>query len=83
MSSLRDPAEYVSKAEHRWAGHIVRRTDDRWTLSTLERIPRKAKRPRRMSPTRCAGIDQLNSQLVIIGSEPRERLRRGSTPTRG
>ncbi|KAK6755766.1 hypothetical protein RB195_014262 [Necator americanus] len=25
MSRLRDPAEYVSKANHRWAGHIMRR----------------------------------------------------------
>ncbi|KAK6738656.1 hypothetical protein RB195_020647 [Necator americanus] len=31
MSRLRDPAEYVSKAKHRWAGHIMRRIDDRWT----------------------------------------------------
>ncbi|KAK6728975.1 hypothetical protein RB195_006185 [Necator americanus] len=26
MSRLRDPAEYVSKAKHRWAGHIMRRS---------------------------------------------------------
>ncbi|KAK6754360.1 hypothetical protein RB195_013390 [Necator americanus] len=36
MSRLRDPAEYVSKAKHRWAGHIMRRIDDRWTKRTLE-----------------------------------------------
>ncbi|KAK6755730.1 hypothetical protein RB195_014241 [Necator americanus] len=29
MSRLRDPAEYVSKAKHGWAGHIMRRIDDR------------------------------------------------------
>ncbi|KAK6762840.1 hypothetical protein RB195_023517 [Necator americanus] len=29
MSRLRDPAEYISKAKHRWAGHIMRRIDDR------------------------------------------------------
>ncbi|KAK6762716.1 hypothetical protein RB195_023433 [Necator americanus] len=46
MSCLHDPAEYVSKAKHRWAGHIIRRIDDRWTKRTLERIPRDAKRPR-------------------------------------
>ncbi|VDM78962.1 unnamed protein product [Strongylus vulgaris] len=43
MSRLRDPAEYVSKV-HRWAGHIMRRTDDRWTLRTLERNPNKTSR---------------------------------------
>ncbi|KAK6734511.1 hypothetical protein RB195_017976 [Necator americanus] len=31
MSRLRDPTEYVSKAKHRWAGHIMRRIDGRWT----------------------------------------------------
>ncbi|KAK6765248.1 hypothetical protein RB195_025254 [Necator americanus] len=31
MSCLCDPAEYVSKAKHRWAGHIMRRIDDGWT----------------------------------------------------
>ncbi|KAK6732101.1 hypothetical protein RB195_016466 [Necator americanus] len=45
MFCLRDPAEYVSKAKHRWAGHIMRRVDDRWTKRTLEWIPRDAKRP--------------------------------------
>ncbi|KAK6758791.1 hypothetical protein RB195_016178 [Necator americanus] len=28
MSRLRDPSEYVSKAKHRWAGHIMRRWID-------------------------------------------------------
>ncbi|KAK6738795.1 hypothetical protein RB195_020727 [Necator americanus] len=51
MSRLRDPAEYVSKAKHRWAGHIMRRIDDRWTNRTLEWIPRDAKRPRGRPPT--------------------------------
>ncbi|KAK6749331.1 hypothetical protein RB195_001751 [Necator americanus] len=51
-SRLRDPVEYVSKAKHRWAGHIMRRIDDRWTKRTLEWIPRNAKRPRGRPPTR-------------------------------
>ncbi|KAK6755348.1 hypothetical protein RB195_013992 [Necator americanus] len=52
MSRLHDPAEYVSKAKHRWAGHIMRRIDDRWTERTLGWIPRDAKRPRGRPPTR-------------------------------
>ncbi|VDM75686.1 unnamed protein product [Strongylus vulgaris] len=52
MSCLRDPAEYASKARHRWAGHIMRRTNDRWTLKALEWIPHEAKRPRGRPPTR-------------------------------
>ncbi|VDM67228.1 unnamed protein product [Strongylus vulgaris] len=39
MSGLRDPAEYISETKHRWAGHIMRRTEARWTLETLEWIP--------------------------------------------
>ncbi|KAK6764609.1 hypothetical protein RB195_024799 [Necator americanus] len=52
MFRLRNPAEYVSKAKHIWAGHIMRRIDDRWTKRTLEWIPRDAKRPRGRLPTR-------------------------------
>ncbi|KAK6752305.1 hypothetical protein RB195_003615 [Necator americanus] len=51
VSRLGAPAEYVSKANHRWAAHIMRRIDDRWTKSTLELILRDAKRPRGGPPT--------------------------------
>ncbi|KAK6765586.1 hypothetical protein RB195_025475 [Necator americanus] len=68
MSRLRDPAEYISKAKHRWAGHIMRRIDDRWTKRTLEWIPRDSKRPRGRPPTRWGDVfatrmDQLRAQL--------------------
>ncbi|KAK6749854.1 hypothetical protein RB195_002081 [Necator americanus] len=68
MPRLRDPAEYVSKAKHRWAGHIMRRIDDRWTKRTLEWIPRGAKRSRGRPPTRWGDVfatrmDQLRAQL--------------------
>ncbi|VDM84215.1 unnamed protein product [Strongylus vulgaris] len=41
---------------HRWAGHIMRRTDDRWTLRTLEWIAREVKRPRGRPTTRWADV---------------------------
>ncbi|KAK6730520.1 hypothetical protein RB195_007153 [Necator americanus] len=77
MSRLRDPAEYVSKAKHRWAGHIMRRIDDRWIKRTLEWIPRDAKRPRGRPPTRwgdvfAARMDQLRAQLDTAQG-PRQR----------
>ncbi|KAK6760946.1 hypothetical protein RB195_022136 [Necator americanus] len=66
MSRLRDSAEYVSKAKHRWAGHIMRRIDNRWTKRTLEWIPRDAKHPRGRPPKRwgdvfATRIDQLKA----------------------
>ncbi|VDM84654.1 unnamed protein product [Strongylus vulgaris] len=69
ISRLRDPAEYVSNAKHRWADHMMRRTDDKWTLTTLEWIPREAKLSRGRPPTKWTDVfvtrmDQLNSQLV-------------------
>ena len=84
MSRLRDPAEYVAKAKHRWAGHIMRRTDDRWTLRTSEWIPRETKRPRGRPPTRWADVfvermDQLRNQLDTIlapGTRGRSHRRR-------
>ncbi|KAK6734351.1 hypothetical protein RB195_017871 [Necator americanus] len=77
MSCLRDPVEYVSKAKHRWAGHIMRRIDDRWTKRTLEWIPKGAKRPRGRPPTRwgdvfAARMDQPRAQLDTAQG-PRQR----------
>ncbi len=88
MSRLRDPAEYISKAKYRWAGHIVTRTDDRWTKRTLEWIPREAKRPRGRPPKRWADVfveklDQLRNQLDTIqddGMVTRGRLHTRSLP---
>ena len=89
MSRLHDPAEYISKAKYRWAGHIVRRTDDRWTKRTLEWIPREAKRPRGRPPKRWADVfveklDQLRNQLDTIqdsGMVTRGRLHARRLPT--
>ncbi|KAK6728958.1 hypothetical protein RB195_006175 [Necator americanus] len=77
MSHLRDTAEYVSEAKHRWAGHIMRRIDDKWTKRTLEWIPRDAKCPRGRPPTRWGDVfatrmDQLRAQLDTAQG-PRQR----------
>ena len=56
ISHLRDPGEFCSRAKHRWAGHVIRRTDDRWTKRTIEWSPRDHKRPRGRPPTRWADV---------------------------
>ncbi|KAK6744956.1 hypothetical protein RB195_011582 [Necator americanus] len=86
MSRLRDPVEYVSKAKHRWAGHVMRRIDDRWTKRTLEWIPRDAKRPRGRPPARwgdafAARMDQLRAQLDTAQG-PHQRRQRGAVEVR-
>ncbi|KAK6757724.1 hypothetical protein RB195_015501 [Necator americanus] len=77
LSRLRGLVEYISKAKRRWAGYIMRRTDDSWTKRTPERIPRDAKRPRGRPPTRwgnvfTARMDQLRAQLDTAQG-PRQR----------
>jgi len=44
-SQLVDPICYAKKTKHRWAGHVVRRTDGRWTRAVIEWLPRDVKRP--------------------------------------
>ncbi|KAK6741345.1 hypothetical protein RB195_009283 [Necator americanus] len=61
------PSEHVSKAKHRWAGHIMRRIDDRWTKRTLE-WTQGTLNPRVRPPTRWGDVfatrmDQLRAQL--------------------
>ena len=56
MSRLRDPTDYASKAKHRWASHIMRRADDRWTGRTVEWISRDCPRPRGRPPIGWADV---------------------------
>lgn len=44
QSGIRDVASYMSKSKLRWAGHVVRRTDDRWTTRMTFWYPRDIKR---------------------------------------
>ncbi|VDM81269.1 unnamed protein product [Strongylus vulgaris] len=67
MSRLRDPAEYVSKAKHRWAGHIMRRTNDRWTKNS-GMDSSQSKMSSREPPTR--GIVAASELLEMLGSDP-------------
>ena len=70
LSHIRDAETYTSLAKHRWAGHIVRRTDDRWTKRAVDWTPRGYTRPRGRPPIRWADvfvkrIKQAYSQLLL------------------
>jgi len=46
-TKIEDVIKTAKKMKWRWAGHIARRTDGRWTINVLQWIPREKKRPRR------------------------------------
>ncbi|XP_026331462.1 uncharacterized protein LOC113238829 [Hyposmocoma kahamanoa] len=52
-----------AKLKWKWAGHLARRDDGRWTKAVTGWWPRDAKRPRGISPTRW--IDDIK---VIVGN---------------
>ena len=45
-TKVEDIIERVKDNKHRWAGHIIRRQDSRWTKRTTDWIPREGKRSR-------------------------------------
>ena len=47
-----DIAQRISRLKWQWAGHICRRTDDRWSKRVLEWRPRLGKRSVRHPPAR-------------------------------
>ncbi|EPB78510.1 hypothetical protein ANCCEY_02351 [Ancylostoma ceylanicum] len=53
-SQLKDPLQYMQRMKHRWAGHLLRRNDDRWSRRVTEWLPRKKTRPLGQPPTRWA-----------------------------
>ena len=42
----------IKTSKHKWAGHVARRHDNRWTTRTTEWTPREQKRPRGRPRTR-------------------------------
>ena len=52
MSGVKDIITHADHAKHRWAGHVMRRTDNRWSRATMEWYPRNFKRPAGRPPIR-------------------------------
>ena len=52
ISLVPDIAVHILKAKHRWAGHVMRRQDDRWTRRATEWTVRTDSRGKGRPPTR-------------------------------
>ena len=51
-SGIRDIAQEIRKSKLKWAGHVSRIQDDRWTSKVLDWYPRDVKRPPGRPPKR-------------------------------
>ncbi|CAD6199453.1 unnamed protein product [Caenorhabditis auriculariae] len=54
LSQIKDLEKHISRGKHRWAGHVIRRTDDRWSTRVTSWIPRNTRRTRGRPATRWA-----------------------------
>ncbi|KAK6758449.1 hypothetical protein RB195_015957 [Necator americanus] len=51
-SKIRDAAAFAKVSKIRWAGHVMRFNDNRWTKAVSDWVPRDIKRTRGRPPTR-------------------------------
>lgn len=59
-TGVKDALTHANRAKHAWAGHVLRRSDGRWSRETIVWCPRDIRRPRGRPPTRWA--DSLASR---------------------
>ncbi|XGW03198.1 hypothetical protein V3C99_014864 [Haemonchus contortus] len=67
MSKVKDALVHVDEAKHRFAGHLMRREDGRWSSATMRWYPREKKRPHGRPPLRFA--DSLAYQNNVYDPE--------------
>ncbi|KAE9421071.1 hypothetical protein Angca_008769, partial [Angiostrongylus cantonensis] len=51
-SKIKDAVLYAKQSKIRWAGHVIRMNDNRWTRAFSDWIPRDVKRTAGRPPTR-------------------------------
>ncbi|KAE9416308.1 hypothetical protein Angca_002443, partial [Angiostrongylus cantonensis] len=51
-SKIKDAVLYAKQSKIRWAGHVMRMNDNRWTRAVSDRIPRDVERTAGRPPTR-------------------------------
>ncbi|KIH44664.1 hypothetical protein ANCDUO_25310 [Ancylostoma duodenale] len=52
LSKIRDAAAYAKLSKIRWAGHVMRFNDNRWTRAVSDWTPRDVNRKTGRPPTR-------------------------------
>ncbi|KAE9415844.1 hypothetical protein Angca_008369 [Angiostrongylus cantonensis] len=67
-SKIKNAVLYVKQSKIRWAGHLMRMNDNRWTRVVSDWIPRDVKRTAGRPPTRCfkEGDDQISLSVKVI-----------------
>ncbi|KAE9412680.1 hypothetical protein Angca_003800, partial [Angiostrongylus cantonensis] len=51
-SKIKDAVLYAKQSKTKWAGHVMRMNDNRWTIAVSDWIPRDVKRTAGRPPTR-------------------------------
>ena len=76
-SKVKDIIEIIYESKRRWAGHIARRYDNRWTKRVTEWRPFQYPRPRGRPPTRwCDPIVKLYGRTWMRKAQCRTEWRR-------
>ncbi|GFO43775.1 endonuclease-reverse transcriptase [Plakobranchus ocellatus] len=79
-TQIQDIVDFVAKQKWKWAGHVARLKDNRWTLRVTEWQPRNGKRSRGRQARRWR--DDIVKTKEIRGAETRETETNGDVMRR-